>query len=158
MKTRRINDKGFRGAREAVTARDGGRCRYCGINTKYDRGFNSPNARTMDHVIPTCQGGRGTVANLVVACFRCNYHKGGRSLAEAGMTMGPKPPFTKEQVHEWHMVARSGNCTHCGLSGRMHLPPDVNLPHGFRRRRCRQGDTLFMPRHIAHLVNLLQGR
>lgn len=151
-----INDKGFRGARQAAIARDDGRCRYCGIETVRMGGTNGPDAQTVDHVIPTSKGGRGVLANLVTACYECNYHKGSQTLQEAGMVMLPKPVWTREQVTEWRKTARSGCCIHCGVSNRSHYPGDLSLPHGTRRRRCRWGGTLFMPANVVMVLKAYQ--
>lgn len=62
---------------EAVFARDGMRCRYCGDS----------NDMTIDHVVPRCQGGSDSADNLVVACRRCNGRKGGRTPQQAGMVL-----------------------------------------------------------------------
>lgn len=35
---------------------------------------------TFEHAIPRCKGGTDHVANLVMACKRCNCSKGGRSV------------------------------------------------------------------------------
>lgn len=43
-------------------------CHYCG----------TPNAGTVDHVIPVARGGTNDASNLVPACGPCNYSKGGR--------------------------------------------------------------------------------
>lgn len=56
--------------------RDHGRCRYCG-----DVG------QSIDHVLPKSRGGERTMANGVLACFRCNSFKGARTPEEAGMTL-----------------------------------------------------------------------
>lgn len=71
--------------REAVKARDRGRCRYCGLLVDWkDR--RSARGGTYDHVIPR---GENTLANLVVACRGCNARKGARTPEEAGMPLLP---------------------------------------------------------------------
>jgi uncharacterized protein YdaU (DUF1376 family) len=57
----------------AVKQRDGTKCRYCGC----DQGpFH------LDHVQPYSRGGKDTLNNLVVACARCNWDKGAKTLNE----------------------------------------------------------------------------
>ena len=69
------------GLRQAVRARDGDRCRYCGRPVRWeDR--KGPAGGTYDHVDPD----RGNdIENLVVACRGCNSAKGGRTPESAGM-------------------------------------------------------------------------
>jgi hypothetical protein len=61
--------------REAVFARDGYRCAYCGGEFPAD-------ALTVDHVQPRARGGDASGGNLVTACGPCNVRKGHRRLAE----------------------------------------------------------------------------
>lgn len=60
----------------SVFKRDNHRCQYC--NAK---------GRTLDHVVPRCQGGQSVYTNLVVACQPCNSRKGGRTPEQAGMKL-----------------------------------------------------------------------
>jgi 5-methylcytosine-specific restriction enzyme A len=48
--------------------RAGGVCHYCG-------GRFSPDALTMDHIVPLVRGGRSTKGNVVPACKACNVKK-----------------------------------------------------------------------------------
>lgn len=72
-------------SRREVFRRDHYTCQYCGKST--------PNL-TVDHVIPKHLGGAHEWKNLVTACYSCNHLKGGRALAETGMTLlrQPKEP------------------------------------------------------------------
>jgi 5-methylcytosine-specific restriction endonuclease McrA len=65
--------------RRRVLARDGGQCRYCGLD--------AARCLTLDHVQPRALGGADTVENLVVACRECNLRKGKRTPEQAGMTL-----------------------------------------------------------------------
>jgi hypothetical protein len=65
------------GLSDAVFARDGYRCRYCGRTQRL----------TVDHVLPRCQGGGDELDNLVTACTWCNSRKGPRTPEEAGMVL-----------------------------------------------------------------------
>lgn len=65
-----------------VLRRDGHRCQYCGRETSQ---------LTLDHVVPRYRGGQHSWENLVAACPQCNRRKGGRTLAEARMTLLRQP-------------------------------------------------------------------
>lgn len=130
---------GLKGARSAALARDGYRCRYCGIITSHSGG-----TRTVDHVIPVSMGGRSTIINLVAACKSCNERKGSRSLREAGMVLLPRPLPTPESALAWVNKVRRKCCVHCGLSGRFHTR-DQTQPHG-EQLRCRGTGRQFFPR------------
>lgn len=66
--------------REAVLARDEGRCAYC-----------SGKATTIDHVQPRSRGGKHRWENVVAACSPCNAKKDDRTLAELGWRLPFKP-------------------------------------------------------------------
>jgi 5-methylcytosine-specific restriction endonuclease McrA len=65
---------------EALFARDGRLCLYCGQQFP---------ARELsrDHVKPLSGGGFDDWKNVVTACKRCNNHKAGRTPEEAGMKL-----------------------------------------------------------------------
>ena len=48
-------------------------CTYCGVKIKEGKG-------TLDHVVPTSQGGQSTTANVVLCCVFCNQSKRDRTL------------------------------------------------------------------------------
>lgn len=54
--------------RFSVYARDGYRCRICGISQRYA-------ALEIDHIIPIAKGGKSTYDNLQTLCHRCNVEK-----------------------------------------------------------------------------------
>jgi 5-methylcytosine-specific restriction endonuclease McrA len=66
--------RGYRKHLDAVVARDGYFCRYCGCD----------NALTLDHVQPRSRGGSDDPVNLALACKPCNSSKGARTPAEWG--------------------------------------------------------------------------
>lgn len=66
----------------AVYARDGHQCRYCGTT---EAPFH------LDHVLPVIQGGTSEPGNLVVACQSCNCRKSVYTPEEAGMPLLPVP-------------------------------------------------------------------
>jgi 5-methylcytosine-specific restriction endonuclease McrA len=61
--------------------RDGFACQYCG----------SGDDLTFDHVVPRSKGGRTNWTNIVAACSPCNFRKGGKTLAQARMTLRREP-------------------------------------------------------------------
>lgn len=64
----RQRDNTDQALRQAVIARDGDQCRWCGVEV-YWPGKTSARKGTLDHLKP---GEAGTVDTLVVACTRCN--------------------------------------------------------------------------------------
>jgi 5-methylcytosine-specific restriction endonuclease McrA len=62
-----VGTRTWRKTRERILRRDGYICQYC-----------AQEADTVDHVIPRRLGGLDSDDNLVAACKRCNYSKGGR--------------------------------------------------------------------------------
>jgi 5-methylcytosine-specific restriction endonuclease McrA len=62
-----VGTRTWRKTRERILRRDQFICQYC-----------SQEADTVDHVIPRRLGGLDSDDNLVAACQRCNYSKGGR--------------------------------------------------------------------------------
>lgn len=76
-----------RGLCEAVITRDRNRCRYCDVPVNWaDK--KGAKGGTYDHVDPE---GDNSLANVVVACRRCNGRKKDRTPEEAGMTLLPEP-------------------------------------------------------------------
>jgi 5-methylcytosine-specific restriction endonuclease McrA len=63
-----------------VMVRDRFQCQYCGA-------VLSPQALSIDHVIPRSQRGPATWENLVACCHPCNLRKGGRTPDQAGMAL-----------------------------------------------------------------------
>lgn len=71
-----------------LMARDRSTCGYC-----------RKKATTMDHIVPRCQGGQSEWGNCIAACRKCNSRKGGRTPAQAGMTLLWEP-FTPKNLSE----------------------------------------------------------
>ncbi len=65
-----------------IFRRDNYTCQYCG---------SREGTLTLDHVIPRRLGGDHSWQNLVTACAACNHHKGGRTVAQAGMRLRAQP-------------------------------------------------------------------
>lgn len=55
--------------RFSIYARDGYRCRKCGISNRYVQ-------LEIDHIMPIAKGGKTTYDNLQTLCHRCNVEKG----------------------------------------------------------------------------------
>lgn len=70
--------------RRNLFARDGNKCQYCGK-------LFPTSELSVDHVIPSCRGGKTTWDNVVCACVRCNVRKGGRTPKEANMKLTKEP-------------------------------------------------------------------
>lgn len=51
-------------------------CYYCGRDKLYK------DLCTIDHLVPSCRGGKDTIENLVVACKVCNRRKNQKSVQE----------------------------------------------------------------------------
>jgi len=71
-------------SRDNIFCRDEGRCQYCSDKLK-NKEF------TLDHVVPSSQGGRRTWQNIVTCCTSCNQKKGNRTPEKAGMRLIKKP-------------------------------------------------------------------
>jgi 5-methylcytosine-specific restriction endonuclease McrA len=69
-------------SKREVLRRDNFTCQYCGSKMKH---------LTIDHVVPRRLGGPHTWQNLVAACSACNRRKGGKSPAEANMSLRRQP-------------------------------------------------------------------
>ena len=80
--------------RNAVFARDGHRCQYCGGH-----------AESIDHVVPRSRGGQHVWENVVACCRRCNLRKAARLPDEIGFSLASAP--TAPPAHGW-VYARAG--------------------------------------------------
>jgi len=91
-----------------IFARDGWRCRFCGIKVicKTARGFIAKRlgiaenwtsniqqshsalyalASSLDHVVPHGRGGKNDVTNFVTSCYGCQFGRGEWTLEEVGV-------------------------------------------------------------------------
>jgi len=68
--------------RREIFIRDGYTCQYC---------QRQVSDLTIDHVIPRSRGGLHVWDNVVSACKACNHRKGGKSIAEARLTLHKQP-------------------------------------------------------------------
>ena len=85
-------------SRREIFIRDGYRCQYCGRQT---------GDLTIDHVIPRSRGGSHTWENLVSACRACNHRKGGKTVAEARLTLCCQP--TEPRAGRYYSIQRALN-------------------------------------------------
>jgi len=70
-----------------VVRRDGDNCRYCGVLTQW-RGPRNARTFTLDHRMP---GQPGTVATMVVACWRCNTSRSNNPQWDDDHPLRPEP-------------------------------------------------------------------
>ena len=96
LKYVRIPYRVVRFSRKNVLLRDRYRCQYCGKEF-------TPALLTLDHVVPTSQGGKTQWDNVVTACKTCNVRKGNRKPREAGMAL-LKRPKAPPVVYYLHLV------------------------------------------------------
>lgn len=89
LRALRSRKRGVRFSRENVYLRDQGRCQYCAHSV-------TRAAATYDHVLPRAQGGRTSWENVVICCVPCNQQKGGRTPAQAKMTLRSVPMKPKK--------------------------------------------------------------
>lgn len=84
--------------RRGVFRRDYFTCQYCGK-------LCSASSLTLDHVVPTSQGGKSTWENTLSSCLPCNAKKANRTPKEAGMMplSIPGPP-TDPLVNEFILI------------------------------------------------------
>lgn len=87
--------------RDAIFARDGWRCVYCG--QVFD-----PDQLSIDHVEPRVKQGDHSAGNLVTACATCNRQKGGRA---AWQYLADQPEarsnFLRYARHVWPRLRRA---------------------------------------------------
>jgi hypothetical protein len=111
---------------KALLARDGLRCRFCGIpvvrveirtlirtaypealpwgrtNPEQHAGFQAMWVQ-YDHLLPHGRGGSNEFSNLIVTCAPCNYGRGNLTLEEAGLS----DPFLRPPISsDWDGLER----------------------------------------------------
>ena len=95
--------------------RDGFECVYCG----------SANELTFDHLIPRRLGGNTHWENIVAACSRCNFKKGGRLACDAGMRLRQQP--FRPTMHQLQAQGRKFPPNHLHESWLDYLYWDIEL-------------------------------
>ncbi len=108
----------IRFSRANIFIRDRYRCQYCGEHFKKC-------SLTLDHVIPIVQGGAKCWENIVTACKPCNQKKGGRTPAQAHVSLiwTPKKPHWLPTSPSLHF--ETGRIP---LSWNAYLRQDLDLP------------------------------
>jgi hypothetical protein len=81
--------------REAVMQRADHCCEYCQSQDKY-----SPNAFTIDHILPEDLGGTNEPDNLAYACFLCNRLKSNKTTGFDPIIQSYVPLFNP-RIHIW---------------------------------------------------------
>lgn len=79
--------------RQAIYAREGGRCFYC------LRQLTSA-VSGVDHVVPRAQSGRNTYRNLVASCMECNSQKGERAAGDFLRRLYRKRRLTSAELED----------------------------------------------------------
>lgn len=87
---------------EAVTARAGSRCEYCGLSQ-----LGQEATFHVDHVFPRAAGGQAILDNLALACVSCSLRKGAKQTGidpETGFAQPLFDPRTEVWADhfEWH--------------------------------------------------------
>lgn len=124
--------------RDAVLARDGHACRYCGRRAAH---------LSIDHVYPVARGGETTLDNLVAACDQCNSRK--------HATVGRWPMPLDWQQREAALVARIAELE-LRQAGTAFRQPDPAIDLVFLRLPTNRGLYLFVTAsesRPAHLMN-----
>lgn len=69
-------------SRRMLSVRDNGICQFSHCDAK---------GTTVDHLVPSSQGGKSTYENCVLSCGPCNFKKANRTVKEMGWTLKRKP-------------------------------------------------------------------
>jgi 5-methylcytosine-specific restriction endonuclease McrA len=98
-----------------------GKCIHCNSKLVVDNNGRAMGEATLEHVWPETQGGTNDVANLAVACARCNREKGSRHDHKGGARLEEIVAVLKARRTE-----RWRNPAEVGMSQRLVqvLPPD----------------------------------
>lgn len=99
------------GLRRFVRDRAGHRCEYCGIIQVHV----SFAAFHIDHVIARQHGGTDDAANLALACYHCNLHKG-PNLTGIDPDTGSIVPLFHPRRDTWHEHFALQDVTIVGLT------------------------------------------
>lgn len=106
------------GARQRfrVFARDGFRCRYCGV------AVHEGAVLTIDHVVPVSAGGRHLDENLVAACRKCNDGKTDTMLPAGAPPVAPVVAQLEQELRcRLVSTGRTSVCPRCGSLARIFI-------------------------------------
>lgn len=81
--------------KRVLFARDDWTCQYCGI-------LVTPTTATVEHIVPTAQGGLTSWTNCTTSCSHCNHKKGNRTPDQAGMKLRSMP-MNPTALHFWDL-------------------------------------------------------
>jgi 5-methylcytosine-specific restriction endonuclease McrA len=98
-----------------------GKCIHCNSKLVVDNNGRAMGEATLEHVWPETQGGTNDVANLAVACARCNREKGSRHDHKGGQRLDEIVAVLKaRRLERWR------NPADVGMAQRLApvLPPD----------------------------------
>lgn len=84
--------------RKAAWDKTAGRCWWCGVHMEWGADF------TVDHLVPTSNGGSDELDNLVPACKGCNSRRRNRDLRWFRRTMSGIPFFNERQLEYLHNI------------------------------------------------------
>lgn len=110
--------------RREIFIRDGFTCQYC---------ERQASDLTIDHVIPRSRGGQHVWDNVVSACKTCNHRKGGKSIAEARMSLRTQP--FEPRAGRYYTIERRLD-TSIQTDWQKFLP-DITSPTGVRQSSSR---------------------
>jgi 5-methylcytosine-specific restriction endonuclease McrA len=113
--------------RREVFIRDHYTCQYCG---------RQAGDLTIDHVVPKSKGGSHSWENLVSACKPCNHRKGGKTLAEARLTLKRAPAEPRAGMYytiERRLDAAVTDTWHKFLPGFTPVGHVHSIAHGLSR-------------------------
>jgi 5-methylcytosine-specific restriction endonuclease McrA len=133
----------------AIKARDGSRCRYCGIAVNWaDK--RSALGGTYDHVQPLSRGGQNDPINVVVCCRGCNSRKGNRLLSECGIQLIPIGTTGKLPVEETQKDLVSSPTTTPPSSATTPKPPvvvagKIRCPADLELTEAQRGQLMHIP-------------
>jgi hypothetical protein len=96
--------------RDVVRQRAAGRCEYCGIPQN-----SIPFRFQIEHVIAKQHGGSDELANLALACERCNAFKG-TNLSAIDPITGNILPLFHPRLDRWHTHFRLQGALLIGLT------------------------------------------
>src|SRR5687767_10711135 len=117
--------------RDEVWRRAGGQCEYCLMPSAFDDATFE-----IDHIIAEKHRGPTILANLALACFACNNHKG-PNLSGIDPASGTTVTLFNPRTQAWHEHFRYDGPILMGLTpaGRATVVVlEINLPHRVSHR------------------------
>ena len=125
-----------------VWERAGGRCEYCLFPQPW-----TTLSHEIDHIIAVKHGGQTTLANLALACFACNHHKG-PNIAGVDPVSRAIVRLFHPRRHKWLRHFRWAGAELVGRTaiGRVTLVVlEVNLPYRIEIRAALMDEGVYLP-------------